>query len=140
MGILHLKTCNAYTNMNYRISILCLLLAIMATGDIWAQKGSTNDTTNVTKRGNRLTVGGYGEATFKHNFFSDNAFRYSYANRYAQSSGHSQVDLPHVVLWCQLLVGRHAQLCLILGQPQNGHSICADWPAKKNPLCSAIEQ
>ncbi len=70
----------------------------MATGDIWAQKGSTNDTTNVTKRGNRLTVGGYGEATFKHNFFSDNAFRYSYANRYAQSSGHSQVDLPHVVL------------------------------------------
>ena len=45
----------------------------------------------------RLTIGGYGEAVYKYNFFSDNMFRYSHADRYAQSKGHGRVDLPHAV-------------------------------------------
>ena len=54
--------------------------------------------TTAKKRVERLTIGGYGEATYRYNFYSDNAFRYSYADRYAHSKGHGQVDLPHVVL------------------------------------------
>lgn len=42
-----------------------------------------------------LTIGGYGEAVYKYNFFSDNVFRYSHAANYADSKGHGRVDLPH---------------------------------------------
>lgn len=54
-----------------------------------------NDTAKSSK--SRLTIGGYGEAVYKYNFFSDNMFRYSHAERYAQSKGHGRVDLPHAV-------------------------------------------
>ena len=46
----------------------------------------------------RLTVGGYGEAVFTRGFYSNNPYRYMYADRYKGAPGHSQVDLPHVVL------------------------------------------
>ena len=46
----------------------------------------------------RLTIGGYGEAVYKYNFYSDNVFRYSHADRYTDSRGHGRVDLPHAVL------------------------------------------
>ena len=49
-------------------------------------------------KANRLTIGGYGEAVYKYNFYSDNVFRYSHADRYADSRGHGRVDLPHAVL------------------------------------------
>ena len=45
-----------------------------------------------------LTIGGYGEAVYKYNFFSDNVFRYSHAANYADSKGHGRVDLPHAVI------------------------------------------
>ena len=54
------------------------------------------DTDSVRSRG-RLTIGGYGEGVYKYNFYSDNVFRYSHADRYAQSKGHGRVDLPHAV-------------------------------------------
>ena len=60
-------------------------------------KKNTNDSVP-NKRAGRLTFGGYGEATYKYSFYSDNAFRYSFADRYANSKGFGQVDLPHVVL------------------------------------------
>ncbi len=55
----------------------------------------TKDTVQPKK--SRLTFGGYGEAVYKYNFYSDNVFRYSYASRYADSKGHGRVDLPHAV-------------------------------------------
>ena len=45
-----------------------------------------------------LTVGGYGEAVYSYNFYSNNPYRYMYPDRYAASSGFGQVDLPHVVV------------------------------------------
>jgi len=47
---------------------------------------------------NRLTLGGYGEAVYTRNFYSDNMFRYSHAADYKNSKGHGRVDLPHVVI------------------------------------------
>ena len=49
------------------------------------------------KKASRLTIGGYGEAVYKYNFFSDNLFRYSSAESYKDSRGHGLVDLPHAV-------------------------------------------
>ena len=50
------------------------------------------------KSASRLTIGGYGEAVYKYNFYSDNVFRYSRAESYKNSKGHGMVDLPHAVI------------------------------------------
>lgn len=52
----------------------------------------------LSKALSRLSIGTYGEATYKHNFYSDNVFRYSFADRYKDQKGHGQVDLPHAVI------------------------------------------
>ena len=60
-----------------------------------------NDTLSIENqyvKKSRLTVGGYGEAVFTRNFYSDNMFRYSHADRYKDAKGHGRVDLPHVVI------------------------------------------
>lgn len=46
----------------------------------------------------RLSLGGYGEATYSWNFYSDNVNRYSHAADYKDAKGHGQFDLPHVVI------------------------------------------
>lgn len=56
-----------------------------------------SDSVRKGKPAERLTIGGYGEAVYKYNFFSDNVFRYSRAESYKHSRGHGLVDLPHVV-------------------------------------------
>ena len=49
-------------------------------------------------RPSRLTLGGYGEATYQYNFFSDNFNRYNFPTKYAETKGHGRADLPHAVL------------------------------------------
>lgn len=46
----------------------------------------------------RLQFGGYGEATFVHNLYSDDYKRYTDPSGYARGS-HSRFDLPHVCFW-----------------------------------------
>lgn len=46
----------------------------------------------------QLTVGGYGEATYSYNFFSDAWNRYKTPANFTDAH-HSRVDLPHVVLY-----------------------------------------
>ena len=46
----------------------------------------------------QLTVGGYGEATYSYNFYSDAWNRYKTPENFKNDS-HSRVDLPHVVLY-----------------------------------------
>ena len=46
----------------------------------------------------QLTVGGYGEAVFSHNFYSDAWNRYKNPQNF-RSDSHSRVDLPHVVIY-----------------------------------------
>lgn len=46
----------------------------------------------------QLTVGGYGEATYQYNFFSDAWNRYKTPSNFSGQS-HSRVDLPHVVIY-----------------------------------------
>lgn len=72
-------------------AVVCTLLMGAATISVSAQQDSS-------AKANRLTIGGYGEAVYKYNFYSDNVFRYSHADRYADSRGHGRVDLPHAVL------------------------------------------
>ncbi len=53
----------------------------------------------------RLTVGGYGEAAFSANFYSDNVYRYSSASAHA-GERHSRVDIPHAVIYLGYDFGR----------------------------------
>ena len=71
-------------------SAIAIALALFA---VCAGAQTPSDSTK-----SRLTVGGYGEATFTHGFYSNNPYRYMYPDRYKSSKGFSQVDLPHVVV------------------------------------------
>lgn len=45
----------------------------------------------------RLTLGGYGEAAYSRNFYSDQWQRYTNAEKYKDAGSHGRFDLPHVV-------------------------------------------
>ena len=75
--------------------VLVLGLAQVATAQ--------NDT---VAKSQRLTIGGYGEAVYNYNFYSDNVFRYSHADRYTESKGHGRVDIPHAVIMLGYDMGR----------------------------------
>ena len=46
----------------------------------------------------RLTIGGYGEAAFSRNFYSDNVYRYSSAASH-KGEQHGRFDIPHAVIY-----------------------------------------
>ena len=53
----------------------------------------------------RLTIGGYGEAAYSANFYSDNVYRYSSASSHA-GERHGRVDIPHAVIYLGYDFGR----------------------------------
>ncbi len=61
---------------------------------------------SAAKKPSRLTVGGYGEAVYTRNFFSDNYLRYSNADKFRDAKSHGRFDLPHVVVWLGYDFGR----------------------------------
>ena len=88
--------------MKTKIASLLFILTIFLLNPLAAQFtiGPTPDNSTVAdsvKPKSRLTIGGYGEAVYKYNFYSDNMFRYSHAEKYADAKGHGRVDLPHAV-------------------------------------------
>lgn len=97
---------------NIRLTALLVVLIAMTTGTIMAQQREQRRPNDTSRHeaykiiSPRLTIGGYGEATYQYNFFSDNSFRYSYADRYKDSKGHGRVDLPHVVIMLGYDFGR----------------------------------
>ncbi len=50
-------------------------------------------------QGNKLSVGGYGEATFSRMFYSDNIYRYSEPGKYKNDPSHGRFDIPHAVIY-----------------------------------------
>ena len=84
------------------LSLLLTVLFITISQSFNAQGVSNSGDTaktakDTTQIRSRITIGGYGEAVYKYNFYSDNMFRYSHAANYADSKGHGRVDLPHAV-------------------------------------------
>lgn len=49
--------------------------------------------------GKRLSIGGYGEAAYSRNFYSDNGNRYTNPGAYKDDPSHGRFDLPHVVVY-----------------------------------------
>ena len=47
----------------------------------------------------RLSVGGYGEAAFSRNFYSDHVSRYSQPEAHKDDPSHGRFDIPHAVIY-----------------------------------------
>jgi len=77
---------------------LTALISFSLTEDAKAAENDTIPAENQKVTKSRLTIGGYGEAVYTRNFYSDNMFRYSHPDRYKDAQGHGRVDLPHVVI------------------------------------------
>lgn len=50
-------------------------------------------------RGNRLSVGGYGEVAMSRNFYSDHVSRYSQPEQHKNDPTHGKFDIPHAVIY-----------------------------------------
>lgn len=69
--------------------------ASKSNADITAE--SVSETVKTEKKKSRFTIGGYGEAVYSRNFYSDNYLRYDSPQDYKDDK-HGRFDLPHVVL------------------------------------------
>ena len=78
-------------------SLLSLALAF-TTLPIQAQVSAV-DSVMAHAGGHRLSVGGYGEAAYSRNFYSDNVYRYSRASQYKHDPSHGRFDIPHAVIY-----------------------------------------
>ncbi|MBQ9669092.1 MAG: hypothetical protein IJV45_10200 [Prevotella sp.] len=81
-----------------RKAILTLILTGMAETAAWSQQ-SAADSVMQHDRGNRLSIGGYGEVAMTRNFYSDNTYRYSRAAQYKDDPSHGRFDIPHAVIY-----------------------------------------
>ena len=62
---------------------------------------SSADSTQQQKKVSRLSVGGYGEANFTRNFFSDHVSRYSQPEAHKDDPSHGRFDIPHAVIYLE---------------------------------------
>ena len=79
-----------------RIALAIITLATMATAS--AQVEASDSTFNHAG-GSRFTVGGYGEAVFSRNFYSDHVSRYSQPEAHKNDPSHGRFDIPHAVVY-----------------------------------------
>ena len=64
-----------------------------------AQDYSAADSVQNHVKGNRLSIGGYGEVAYSRNFYSDNVFRYTSPQKYKNDPSHGRFDIPHAVIY-----------------------------------------
>lgn len=53
----------------------------------------------IVSNAQRLSVGGYGEAVFSRNYFSDHVSRYSQPEEHKNDPSHGRFDIPHAVIY-----------------------------------------
>ena len=79
-----------------RLFFTLLTVVLCLTGN--AQESSA-DSTLQRKKASRLSVGGYGEANFTRNYFSDHVSRYSQPEEHKNDPSHGRFDIPHAVIY-----------------------------------------
>jgi len=84
--------------MKRKTTLIALMTALLSTTATMAQE-SAGDSVMTHARGNKLSVGGYGEVAYGRNFFSDHVSRYSEPELHKNDPSHGKFDLPHVVVY-----------------------------------------
>jgi hypothetical protein len=74
-------------------------LAVLVTCLTGQAQESNADSTRQQKKVSRLSVGGYGEANFTRNYFSDHVSRYSQPEEHKNDPSHGRFDIPHAVIY-----------------------------------------
>lgn len=64
-----------------------------------AQQTAADSVLQQHVNGKHLSIGGYGEAAYSRNFYSDNGKRYSNAPAYKNDPSHGRFDIPHAVIY-----------------------------------------
>lgn len=85
--------------------LLCALAACLATATARAQV-SASDSVYQHAKGNRLSIGGYGEIAYSRNFYSDRDHRYSDPATAAKDPSHGRFDIPHAVIYINYDFGK----------------------------------
>ena len=84
--------------MSKSITALLTLIAACSISTVQAQVNAADSVMNHVK-GNRLSIGGYGEVAYSRNFYSDNQFRYRRPKLYAKDPSNGRFDIPHAVFY-----------------------------------------
>ena len=87
------------------LSVACAFVALASAGTAMAQT-SAADSVMQHAKGNRLSVGGYGEIAYSRNFYSDHVSRYSQAEAHAGDPSHGRFDIPHAVIYLSYDFGK----------------------------------
>lgn len=80
-------------------------LGTFATAPALAQVSAT-DSVQQHAKGNRLSVGGYGEIAYSRNYYSDNGYRFSKPSSYKNDPSHGRFDIPHAVIYLNYDFGK----------------------------------
>ncbi len=80
------------------LSLLSTTMLLGGSQTVKAQQNAADSVMNHAK-GNRLSVGGYGEVAMSRNFYTDAGKRYSNASAYKNSPHHGRFDIPHAVIY-----------------------------------------
>ena len=84
---------------------LAMAFALTLSAATQAQVNAGDSVMNHAK-GNRLSIGGYGEIAYGRNFYSDHVSRYSQPEQHKDDPSHGRFDLPHVVVYLGYDFGR----------------------------------
>ena len=83
--------------MNKFLSLLSLTTLLCGISNVLNAQQTSDSISK--ESANRFQFGGYGEAVYTYNYFSNKYLRYTDAQTYKNDDGHGRIDLPHVVLW-----------------------------------------
>ena len=81
---------------NYKMTIVACVFTLAL--PIEAQVNASDSVINHAK-GNRLSIGGYGEVAMSRNFYSDHVSRYSQPEQHKNDPSHGKFDIPHAVIY-----------------------------------------
>ena len=80
------------------LSFSICIASLSFTTNVAAQEVAADSVMQHVK-GNRLSVGGYGEVALSRNFFSDHVSRYSAPEDHKNDPSHGRFDIPHAVIY-----------------------------------------
>lgn len=75
------------------------MVSIALTAEAQVEQTTVADSVMEHVRGNRLSVGGYGEIGFSREYYSDHVNRYSSPQNYRNDPSHGKFDIPHAVIY-----------------------------------------
>lgn len=76
------------------LGIIAILFAQVAMAQVDA-----GDSVMQHAKGNRLSIGGYGEVAYSRHFYSDHYYRYSNPSLYKNDPSNGRFDIPHAVIY-----------------------------------------